>query len=68
MFTASWCPKPTLRTVVQQRSRDILFTHPFKDGTSYLTMPKASEVTRDGKKFTICFADIQDALTYEFTT
>jgi hypothetical protein len=46
IFTAFWCPTPTVRTVKLARSRDCAFTGVKNPGNlSYLTWPKASEIS-----------------------
>jgi hypothetical protein len=69
MFTAKWCPVPTLRTIVEVRSKDVGFTHPNPDKkeASWLNFPKKNEVSEPTpNKFIIAFSDVPDDLTYDF--
>ena len=71
MFTAHWCPTPTLRTITKVQTASVAISHPFKGPwhDSWLTMPKASEVTSPAPGvFVISFADRPHrALTYDFS-
>jgi hypothetical protein len=53
------------RTVKEWRSRDVIFQT--ARGPSYLTQPKASEITWDGdRRFQLIYKDSADKLVYRF--
>ena len=44
MFVGDWCPTPVERTITKVQANSVAFTHPTREGESWLTFPKASEV------------------------
>lgn len=68
LFTARWCPTPTIRTVTVAQSKKAAFTHPTKSGDSWLDFPTAAEITQDVPNvFVIRHHDCPDnPLTYDF--
>ncbi len=63
IFTAPWCPTPTIRTVTRVQTRKVAFTHPLKPGESWLDYPKAGEIVESVPGL---FFLRSDTLRYDF--
>lgn len=67
VFTANWCPTPTIRTVTIVAGTKVAFTHPTRSGHSYLDWPKATAIQQPlPGLFKIHNEGFANELTYDF--